>query len=77
MTNEREGWSEPEVAEEFRELKAAGCELGAAEFRELKAAGWEPEEGAGGVIWRNPFDSHWYDDLRALAIIKGDEDPAD
>ena len=63
MTNEREGWSVPEeVAEEFRELKAAG---------------WEPEEGAGGVIWRNPLDAHWYDDLRALAIVKGDEDPAD
>jgi hypothetical protein len=76
MTNESHGWSEPE-ATEFRELKAAGCKLEAAEFRELKAAGWEPEEGAGGVIWRNPFDSHWYDDLMALAIIKGDEDPAD
>jgi hypothetical protein len=61
MTNEREGWSEPKVAE----------------FRELKVAGWEPEEGVGGVIWRNPIDGHWYDDLRALAIVKGDEDPAD
>ncbi len=61
MTNEREGWSEPEVAE----------------FRELKVVGREPEEGAGGVVWRNLLDAHWYDGLRALAIVKGDEDPAD
>ena len=26
---------------------------------ELKAAGW------------NPIDAHWYDELRALAILKG------
>jgi hypothetical protein len=41
----------------------------------LKAAGWKPEEGAGGTIWRNPADRHWYDELRAMAILKGGVDP--
>jgi hypothetical protein len=41
----------------------------------LKAAGWEPEEGAGGTIWLNPIDRHWYDELRALAIQKAGLDP--
>lgn len=45
--------------------------------RELKAAGWEPEVGKGGTIWRNPIDAHWYDELRALAILKGGLDPGD
>jgi hypothetical protein len=39
--------------------------------RELEAAGWESEVGKGGTIWRNPIDAHWYDELRALAILKG------
>jgi hypothetical protein len=41
----------------------------------LKAAGWEPEVGAGGTIWLNPTDRHWYDELRALAIQKAGLDP--
>jgi hypothetical protein len=41
----------------------------------LEAAGWEPEEGAGGTIWLNPIDLHWYDELRALAIQKAGLDP--
>ena len=41
----------------------------------LEAAGWEPEEGAGGTIWRNPIDWHWHDELRALAIQKAGLDP--
>ena len=41
----------------------------------LKAAGWKPEERAGVTIWRNPIDRHWYDELRALAILKGEVDP--
>jgi hypothetical protein len=41
----------------------------------LKAAGWEAEEGAGGTIWRNPTDQHWYDELRALAIQRAGSDP--
>lgn len=45
--------------------------------RELKAAGWEPEVGKGGTIWRNPTDAHWYDELRAIAILKGGVDPGD
>jgi hypothetical protein len=44
---------------------------------ELKAAGWEAEAGKGGTIWRNPTDAHWYDELRALAILKGGLDPGD
>jgi hypothetical protein len=46
--------------------------------RDLKAAGWEAEVGKGGTIWRNPIDAHWYDDLRALAILRGEGlDPGD
>jgi hypothetical protein len=45
--------------------------------RDLKAAGWEAEVGKGGTIWRNPIDAHWYDDLRALAILRGGLDPGD
>ncbi len=43
----------------------------------LTAAGWEPEVGKGGTIWRNPLDAHWYDELRAIAILKGGLDPGD
>ena len=45
--------------------------------RELEAAGWEAEVGKGGTIWRNPIDAHWYDELRALALLKGGLDPGD
>lgn len=42
----------------------------------LKAAGWKPEEGAGGTIWyNNPIDRHWYDEFRAMAILKEGADP--
>jgi hypothetical protein len=41
----------------------------------LNAAGWKPEERAGVTIWRSPIDRHWYDELRALAILKGGADP--
>lgn len=44
---------------------------------ELKAAGWEPEAGKGGTIWCSPVDAHWYDELRALAFLKGGLDPGD
>jgi hypothetical protein len=43
--------------------------------RELKAAGWKPEAGAGGTIWQNPKDAHWYDELRAIALLKEGADP--
>jgi hypothetical protein len=38
--------------------------------RELEAAGRESEVGKGGIIWRYPIDAHWYDELRALAVLK-------
>jgi hypothetical protein len=41
----------------------------------LQAVGWRPEEGAGGTIWLNPIDRHWYDNLRAIAVLKGGTDP--
>ena len=41
----------------------------------LRTAGWKPEEGAGGTIWRNPIDRQWYDELRAIAILKAGADP--
>ena len=41
----------------------------------LKAAGWKTEESADVTIWRNPIDRHCYDELRALAILKGGADP--
>jgi hypothetical protein len=43
--------------------------------RELEAAGWESEVGKGQTIWRNPIDAHWYDELRALDILKRGLDP--
>jgi len=41
------------------------------------AAGWKPEVGAGGTIWQNPKDRHWYDELRAISLLKEDADPGD
>jgi len=40
------------------------------EWRELEMAGWEPEECEGGIIWCNPNDGYWYDELRAIALLK-------
>jgi hypothetical protein len=45
--------------------------------RELMAAGWNPEVGAGGTIWQNPKDRHWYDELRAICFLKEGADPGD
>jgi hypothetical protein len=45
--------------------------------RELKAAGWKAEVGAGGTIWQNPADKCWYDELRAMALLKEGLDPGD
>jgi hypothetical protein len=45
--------------------------------RELQAAGWKPEAGAGGTIWQCPRDGHWYDELRAISLLKEDADPGD
>jgi hypothetical protein len=50
--------------------------MGAAR-RELKASGWKPEVGKGGTIWQNPADACWYDELRALAILKEGVDPGE
>ncbi len=44
-------------------------------YQLLDSAGWEPEEGEGGTIWRNPSDGCWYDELRALAILREGIDP--
>ena len=51
----------------------AAIEAAAADV--LKAAGWKPEESAGVTIWRNPIDRHWYDELRALAMLTEEADP--
>ena len=45
--------------------------------RDLMAAGWKPEVGAGGTIWQSPEDGHWYDELRAISLLKEDADPGD
>jgi hypothetical protein len=45
--------------------------------RELKAAGWKADVGAGGTIWQNPADMYWYDELRAMALLKEGLDPGD
>jgi hypothetical protein len=45
--------------------------------RELKAGEWKAEVGAGGTIWQNPADGCWYDELRALALLKEGLDPGD
>ena len=45
--------------------------------RELKAGGWRADVGAGGTIWQNPADRHWYDELRAMALLKEGLDPGD
>jgi hypothetical protein len=43
--------------------------------RELQAAGWKLEVGAGGTIWQCPEDRHWYDELRAISLLKEGSDP--
>jgi hypothetical protein len=45
--------------------------------RELEGAGWKLEVGAGGTICQNPKDAHWYDELRALAILKEGLEPGE
>ena len=44
------------------------------ERRELLEAGWEPDDGEGGTIWRNPGDSNWYEQGRAVQILAGGGD---
>ena len=44
------------------------------ERHELLAADWEPDEGEGGTIWRNPEDGNWYEQERAIQILRGGED---
>jgi hypothetical protein len=45
------------------------------ERRELQAAGWESEDIDGDeTIWRNPADGNWYEERRAVQILKGGED---
>jgi len=44
------------------------------ERSELLEAGWEPDEGEGGTIWRNPGDGNWYEQGRAVQILTGGED---
>ena len=41
------------------------------ERRELLEAGWEPDDGEGGTIWRNPGDGNWYEQGRAVQILVG------
>ena len=45
--------------------------------RELKAGGWKADVGAGGTIWQNPADGCWYDELRAMTLLKEGLDPGD
>ncbi len=43
--------------------------------RELEAAGWEYEEIEGDEnIWRNPADGNWFEERRAVELLKGGED---
>ncbi len=44
------------------------------ERSEPLAAGWEPDEGEGGTIWRDPQDGDWYEQGRAIQIPAGGED---
>ena len=42
---------------------------------ELEAAGWEPEDlETDESIWRNPRDGKWYEEKRAIGILKGGDD---
>ena len=44
------------------------------ERRSLEEAGWEPDDGEGGTIWRHPEDGNWYEQDRAVQLLKGGED---
>ena len=39
--------------------------------RMLEEVGWEPDEGEGGTIWRNPEDGNWYEQDRAVQLLEG------
>ncbi len=56
-----------------RRRECVVSEEGAEEVRrELEAAGWEPEDlETDESIWRNPRDGKWYDEKRAIGILKG------
>jgi hypothetical protein len=77
------------ISREFRErsetlaqMKASADDESASSVsgaagRELQPAGWKPEVGEGGTIWQSPEDGHWYDELRAISLLKEDADPGD
>ena len=44
------------------------------ERRSLEEAGWEPDDGEGGTIWRHPEDGKWYEQQRAVQLLRGGED---
>ncbi len=45
--------------------------------RILEAAGWEPEERAGGTIWRHPETGIYYDQDKAMALLREGVDAGD
>jgi hypothetical protein len=40
------------------------------EWRMLEEAGWEPEERAGGTVWRHPETGIYYDQDKAMSLLR-------
>lgn len=45
--------------------------------RVLEVAGWKPEERAGGAVWRHPETGIYYDQDKAMALLREGADTGD
>lgn len=45
--------------------------------RALEAAGWEPEERSGGTVWRHPETGVYYDQDKAIVLLREEADAGD
>lgn len=45
--------------------------------RKLEAGGWEPDERAGGTVWRHPETGIYYEQDKAMALLREGADAGD
>lgn len=45
--------------------------------RKLEAAGWEPDERAGGTVWRHPETGIYYEQDKAMTLLREGADAGD
>ncbi len=45
--------------------------------RKLEADGWEPDERAGGAVWRHPETGIYYEQDKAMTLLREGADAGD